>query len=600
MSMRIALLTQAIQSLADPQNPAFCCRYYICLLSHINIDSAFIWENPIIRDAPYASDNLRLKLSSLAESMSLLDVVSAFLTTNRSREDMAALAHRMEHCDCDRTDRLIDSMHAWNWNYAAYCRDPSGFGLIAVIADIFFNALQLHEAQRTRWPQNRRRCLAGDDETAATMLCRWLDVYPVLPLLRAISAAAYSFGRLVLVPFLLSAHLPKNLVAILKRGVDSLPADFAGDFDPFGVVYPISLVFITTQELLKLDDGVSSAYFYREHCPLLLELLNRVVEIDEKMAWIADMNWEGGICLGGIVHAKLVLPFDETKYHKRILACSKGFRTSILTVQTPYQLARNIMLTLAELPPQCMDVSCTAATAPSMCSGCRRVAYCNAHGRDPYLTRKCAKVIRALADAAGFPIYTNPKTLPPQIEVDEFYRRVQDAVSLSAVNAFNENMIEDDRIRRVVNDISWNPLSSIAEHQCHSDDAECQQIRDFLVVPRKEAIDLAEQIAQTEKLLDELTRKHDDLTEFIDAHLALVSPARRLPDDVVREIFVGLTFSISDLRDQCRRTSPPHLCNIPVVEESSTFDASIVGIHPHRRPLEIIKPSEWLIQFTTG
>ncbi|KAJ7253552.1 hypothetical protein C8J57DRAFT_1722440 [Mycena rebaudengoi] len=71
------------------------------------------------------------------------------------------------------------------------------------------------------------------------------------------------------------------------------------------------------------------------------------------------------------------------------------------------------------------------------------------------------------------------------------------------------------------------------------DDAECQQIRDFLVDPRKEAAHLAEQIARMQKLLEDLTRKRDDLTEFIDAHLALVSPARRLPDDVVREIFVA-------------------------------------------------------------
>ncbi|KAJ7253491.1 hypothetical protein C8J57DRAFT_1473819 [Mycena rebaudengoi] len=71
------------------------------------------------------------------------------------------------------------------------------------------------------------------------------------------------------------------------------------------------------------------------------------------------------------------------------------------------------------------------------------------------------------------------------------------------------------------------------------DDAECQQIRDFLVDPRKEAVHLAEQIARMQKVLEELTRKRDDLTEFIDAHLALVSPARRLPDDVVREIFVA-------------------------------------------------------------
>ncbi|KAJ6598533.1 hypothetical protein B0H10DRAFT_2441483 [Mycena sp. CBHHK59/15] len=38
-------------------------------------------------------------------------------------------------------------------------------------------------------------------------------------------------------------------------------------------------------------------------------------------------------------------------------------------------------------------------------------------------------------------------------------------------------------------------------------------------------------------MLADLTQKRDHLVDFIDAHLALVSPARRLPDDVVREIF---------------------------------------------------------------
>ncbi|KAF7370323.1 hypothetical protein MSAN_00663700 [Mycena sanguinolenta] len=464
------LLAQAIRSLEDPKNPTFCCRYYICLLSHVEQEISITWENPIIRVAPYARDNLRLKLSTVADSTSLLDVLSAFIATNRSREDMATLTHRMERCECDRTDRLIDGMHAWDWNLTAYCRDPEGFrtrtctfeGLIGIVAELFYNALQLHDCRRIRWPRTRRQCLVGSDESAATMLCRWLDIYPILPLLRAIAAAASSFGKPVLVPFLLSAHLPKNLVTILKRGVDSLPADFAGGFDPFGVVYPITLVFITMKELSNIDDGVSSAYFYREYCPLLLDTLSRVAEIDAKMAWALDFNWEQGINLGGIVHAKLVLPFDETKYHRRILDWSKRHRTSILIVQTPYQLARNIMLTLAELPLQCMSAECVTAYPPSICSGCKRVAYCNAEcqTRDwngPLPHKKVCKHIRALGDAAGFPVYADHYTdcgfIMPQLDVDEFQVAVQDGVPLSTVSAFNKNMIEDDRIRKVVNDM---------------------------------------------------------------------------------------------------------------------------------------------------
>jgi hypothetical protein len=351
------------------------------------------WENPIILHALDNSDDLQFRdqVGWVADSTSLLDVLSAFITTNRSRADMAALARRMEHCECDRNDRLVDSMHAWEWNLTAYCRDPDGFvcrtdtleGLIAVIADLVYQALQLHDHRGLRWPRNRRQCLVGSDEAAATMLCRWLDVYPILSLLRVIAATAASFGRVVLVPFLLSAHLPKNLVAILKRGVDSLPPDFGGDFNPFGSVYPITLVFTTMKELVSIDDGVSSAYFYREWCPLLLDTLNRVAEIHDKMSW--SLNdfwerglWEGGLSMGGIIHAKLVLPFDEVQYHTKILASSQRCRTMILDVQKPHELARNIMLTLAELPPQCMNAKCAKPAPESLCSACRRVIYCNA------------------------------------------------------------------------------------------------------------------------------------------------------------------------------------------------------------------------------
>ncbi|KAJ7220971.1 hypothetical protein C8J57DRAFT_1149001 [Mycena rebaudengoi] len=64
-------------------------------------------------------------------------------------------------------------------------------------------------------------------------------------------------------------------------------------------------------------------------------------------------------------------------------------------------------------------------------------------------------------------------------------------------------------------------------------------IQDLLVDPCKQVAELTGQIERLQELLVELARKRDVLNGFIDGHLALVSPARRLPDDIVRGIFVA-------------------------------------------------------------
>jgi hypothetical protein len=79
----------------------------------------------------------------------------------------------------------------------------------------------------------------------------------------------------------------------------------------------------------------------------------------------------------------------------------------------------------------------------------------------PLPHKKVCKKIRALGDAAGFPAHTGPNPILPQLDVDEFQLAVQHAVPLLDVMAFNEYMIEDDRIRKVVNDSksSFRPLT---------------------------------------------------------------------------------------------------------------------------------------------
>ncbi|KAJ7472641.1 hypothetical protein FB451DRAFT_1089526 [Mycena latifolia] len=70
-------------------------------------------------------------------------------------------------------------------------------------------------------------------------------------------------------------------------------------------------------------------------------------------------------------------------------------------------------------------------------------------------------------------------------------------------------------------------------------DAECQRIHELLAGPRREVDEITDEIERLQTLINELTGKRAHLAGFIDAHLALVSPTRRLPEDVVAEIFTA-------------------------------------------------------------
>ncbi|KAJ7502657.1 hypothetical protein B0H11DRAFT_1989518 [Mycena galericulata] len=80
------------------------------------------------------------------------------------------------------------------------------------------------------------------------------------------------------------------------------------------------------------------------------------------------------------------------------------------------------------------------------------------------------------------------------------------------------------------------PFQSMLYTNTVPSDAEYQRIQDILAVSRKEAASVAEEIARP---LEPLLRKRDELNKFIEAHMSLVAPARRLPPDIVCAIFIA-------------------------------------------------------------
>ncbi|KAJ6476603.1 hypothetical protein DFH09DRAFT_1468518 [Mycena vulgaris] len=81
------------------------------------------------------------------------------------------------------------------------------------------------------------------------------------------------------------------------------------------------------------------------------------------------------------------------------------------------------------------------------------------------------------------------------------------------------------------------PVKDMLHTNAVPSDLECDSIRYFLEGPQKELADLTEEIAHLESLLNQASSKRDRLKLFIDAHLALMSPVRKLPDDIVQTIF---------------------------------------------------------------
>ncbi|KAJ7762536.1 hypothetical protein B0H16DRAFT_1311583 [Mycena metata] len=70
-------------------------------------------------------------------------------------------------------------------------------------------------------------------------------------------------------------------------------------------------------------------------------------------------------------------------------------------------------------------------------------------------------------------------------------------------------------------------------------DEEILEIRDLLVEPLSRLKCIHDKITDLQKSIDELTKERDDINAYVDAHKALISPVRRLPLDIIQEIFVA-------------------------------------------------------------
>ncbi|KAJ6561749.1 hypothetical protein B0H19DRAFT_943110, partial [Mycena capillaripes] len=83
------------------------------------------------------------------------------------------------------------------------------------------------------------------------------------------------------------------------------------------------------------------------------------------------------------------------------------------------------------------------------------------------------------------------------------------------------------------------PYKDILHTNAVPSDTDCQHIRELLVGRQKEVAELTAEIERLQSLISQLSKKRDQLNDFITPHLALISPTRRLPADVVAEVFAA-------------------------------------------------------------
>ncbi|KAJ6465787.1 hypothetical protein C8R45DRAFT_1022389 [Mycena sanguinolenta] len=70
-------------------------------------------------------------------------------------------------------------------------------------------------------------------------------------------------------------------------------------------------------------------------------------------------------------------------------------------------------------------------------------------------------------------------------------------------------------------------------------DTEVLEIRSLLVEPALRIKNLEDKIADLQKSIDQLVEERVGLESYVGAHSALISPVRRLPLDIIQEIFVA-------------------------------------------------------------
>ncbi|KAJ7167877.1 hypothetical protein C8R46DRAFT_1350790 [Mycena filopes] len=136
------------------------------------------------------------------------------------------------------------------------------------------------------------------------------------------------------------------------------------------------------------------------------------------------------------------------------------------------------------------------------------------------------------------------------------------------------------------------PFNDILHTNAVPSDAECADIRALLEGPCEELQRIEKEIDRLQSLIDEADKRRQELKELIDPHLALISPARQLPEDIIRSIFMETLPSIRNAA-LVSTEAPLLLCRISkpwrdIALRTTQLWAAIHIVIPHPEKVQIL------------
>lgn len=417
------LISVFVESLSDPLNPKYCCKFYNCLLFFLNHTDvltdtlSFIWVDlritqTLILDRP--EFHCHYLMSHFPE---LFKALMSFLTVDRSREDMRKLKDRMESCTCDQADPVVKLLHSFKLldNVAPPIDslvDTLTVDTLKSLVRSMATLLRLPvlmcpndlkeikkvrrakaRGKEVRWPMSPQDILDGDVQSRMTMLCRWLDEYTAMPMLHLIQAIGFKCGRDVVISLLLSATLAKNLVDLTEASLRQMLAQKTAVSPDQLKNHPFKWCLGMMITLERSRGAIPLAWFYNDQAARLLEIFTQTAKFGDRIkkeskkkvsSGTKRLQWDYSYweivinSTGGELHSQLNLPHDKTKYHPMLLAASDAFTFKKMD---PWQSACDNMLQVVYMSrcayPLCTENFLGSGRKFQYCGGCRRTPYCS-------------------------------------------------------------------------------------------------------------------------------------------------------------------------------------------------------------------------------